>query len=781
MEADSLCESDVVVGASPDCPLAGLYRVLEIRQRSNSATLIPIPQQPRKSPDSKQKNYYAKGFIIVQLSQLKQWLETRQIQRTELNLPPHWHMSDAELRAMLNRGPDRQAIPPALTRRDATWKLIEPLVPAPIGAGTPQHNLACLDALVKQRAREAKASAGKVYDALHRFYAYGCILNALLPQAIGRCGNPGKARFAKNGIKLGRKNTAYKAGKIASPGLPLTERDVENIQDFYRLIRRGRSTKEAFVLMGAAFYSTGHSMRHGELKPDLLPHHQRPTFEQFLYRGPRGPDARSIARQLMGEGEWLKNHRPLRGTSRDGVIAAGQTGSLDASPIDVHLVSCFNPLQSIGVGRALFVRDIYSGLFLGWTVSERNPTVEDAKLAILRAAEPKEQLLQKYRLDFPADDFPSLLFAKYQSDNGELRCKDGITVISDNLESKVEFIRSHRPELNSPSETGHQIRHKTLDHQLPGTTFGRQTQRGEEAPVVNSVLSKFAYMQVLIDWIHWFNAEEKIDLRDIPVEMQRDFAREGKPMKRTRLELFRWAKSNNYITGQAINLSYLRAHLLPKFQATIKRDGIWLHRPGDGANIELLKGAKFNDSYLAESGLMREAISRKSMHIEVRADPDDLAAIYIIDRHGVHRIPNVKDDEVLLMEGSVADLCSMNDAQTLANSESVQEVEQALCDKAAFRSSTISAEKAKKDAAIGRHGKPTIKKAKSGIRDAQDSERSARFDDALRALNVDSQKPSVTASVVHAATGKRAATGPKPTLSLLEQHRIKLLTDHEDE
>jgi hypothetical protein len=94
MEADSLCESDVVVGTAPDCPLTGLYRVLEIRQRGNSATLIPIPQQPKKSPDGKQKNYYAKGFILVQLSKLKQWLETRQIQRTEVNLPPHWHMSD---------------------------------------------------------------------------------------------------------------------------------------------------------------------------------------------------------------------------------------------------------------------------------------------------------------------------------------------------------------------------------------------------------------------------------------------------------------------------------------------------------------------------------------------------------------------------------------------------------------------------------------------------------------------------------------------------------------
>ena len=67
-------------------------------------------------------------------------------------------------------------------------------------------------------------------------------------------------------------------------------------------------------------------------------------------------------------------------------------------------------------------------------------------------------MLKKYRLDLPPEDFPSLLFAKFQSDNGELRCQDGITVIAGPMESTIEFIPSHRADLNSPSETGHQIR-----------------------------------------------------------------------------------------------------------------------------------------------------------------------------------------------------------------------------------------------------------------------------------------------------------------------------------
>jgi hypothetical protein len=287
-------------------------------------------------------------------------------------------------------------------------------------------------------------------------------------------------------------------------------------------------------------------------------------------------------------------------------------------------------------------------------------------------------------------------------------------------------------------------------------------------------------MQMLIDWVHWFNTKDKLDLREIPVEMQRDFAREGRELKRTRLELFKWSRLNGYVTGRDINLDYLRAHLLPKFQATLTREGIWLHRPTKGNSIELLKGAKFNDAYLGESGLLREAASRKSLHIEVRADPDDLTAIYLIDRQGIHRIPNVKDDQILLQEGSIADLCSLNDAQTLAHSISKHEVEQDICDKASFRYATVDTEKAKKDAAIATHGKPSKKRAKAGIRDAQDIERQAQFDAALEALH--GAKPhspphKPTPTVVQTA----AATRQKQSLSLLEQCRIKLLDDSEEE
>src|ERR1017187_800862 len=110
--------------------------------------------------------------------------------------------------------------------------------------------------------------------------------------------------------------------------------------------------------MSSAFYSSGYSLKHGKYVVNLLEAHFRPTIREFRYHGPNAKDEASAARRLMGEAEWLKNCRELNGSARTGVFAFGQVGSIDASPIDVNEVACFNPLLPIGVGRAVVVADV---------------------------------------------------------------------------------------------------------------------------------------------------------------------------------------------------------------------------------------------------------------------------------------------------------------------------------------------------------------------------------------------------------------------------------------
>lgn len=746
MTDEIIVVGDVIMGVAEDNPLAGIHRVLELIPRLDRATLIPIPAV-RKLPGRKQANYYAKGFFSFRLSLLQSLLDTKVIKKTVLQLPGHWHLSDADLRKLSPPKEDPK-IPledrhrsPLEVRRNFKMKLIDPIIETTQNRERRPPDLTCLDAMVRDRAREVGVSPGQVFDALHRYYAFGCIRNALLPNFTGQSGAPGVPRRAKNNVKLGRKNAAVKAGHPELAGLLLTDTDIQNIQDgFSMFVRGGTTVPQAFLAMSATFYSTGYTLKHGHLVPDLLDAHLRPTPIEFAYHGPRGGNGTGAARRLMGEGEWARNYRPLFGSVRDGIPTIGQVGSLDASPVDVNFVSCSDPLQPIGVGRGLFVRDAWSGLYLGWHVSSGGLGTDDAKLAILRAATDKSSILKRYNLDLPPEDFPSLFFTKYLSDNGELRSCDGISSIGVELKSRIEFVASGRADRNSPSESGHHSRHRLFDHHLPGTNKGRQAKRGEPLPITNALLNRFGYTRLLLLWIHWANTKQELPLHMIPTEMQREFAAESKPVDRTRIGIFRWAKDNGYVSGKPVDPTYLRAHLLPKFKASVSRTGLILHRPNTGNAVELLHGARFNHEYLALAGIIRECIARGTKHIEVRADPDDLTHVLLLDKHGVHVIPNIKDDFIMVHEGGIADLCAINDSEKVHGVIGASGRDQDGVDQQAFRQEATADAKAHLklvQKSSSKEAQPDRKR--SGVRKAQAAEKRALLDDEIRRASEQTQ------------------------------------------
>lgn len=741
MQGPSIAPGDVVVGNGTDAPMTGLHRVLEVIARLDRVTLIPIPS-PRNETGAKQTNYYARGFYSKRLSELLLWLETNAIQKTTLTLPSLWLRSDEDLRK-LSPPKDSPKIPPAdrhlsplEIRRNFKLMLIQPLINIAnqtASAATRPPDLTCLDGLVRERAREAGVSITLVFDALHRYYAFGCIINALLPNNAGRSGAPGKARRAKNGIKLGRKNAAVKAGNLELEGLALTEEDVENIQDGYRaFVLPGTKMREAYYAMCATYYSRGYVKKHGYWTAELMEAHRRPTEGEFAYHGPAGKDEHAAARRMMGEGHWAKNFRPLAGTARDGITTIGQVGSLDASPIDVNQVACGNPLQPIGVGRGLFVRDAWLGLYMGWHVGIDSLGTEDAKLAILRAATDKAAMLARYNLDLPSDDFPSLFFSRYIADNGELRSKDGMTSIVDALSSRIEFVQSGRADRNSSSESGHHSRHAHFDHHLTGTTKGRQAKRGEPLAITKALLTRYAYMRLLLLWIHWANTKQELPLHMIPTEMRREFSAQGKMPNRSRIEVYRWALANGYVSGKPIDPTFVRAHLLPKFKASIQRGGLILHRPKTGNAVELLHGAKFSSPYLAHAGII-QAATRGKNHIEVSADPDDLSQVYLIDQKGIHAIPNIRDDILFIHEGGIPDLCALNDAQKLDQVVAATRRDQDGADQQSFRKEEEADAKELQIAAreaLGGQRAPSKKRA--GVREAQAAERRSELNNEVR-------------------------------------------------
>lgn len=539
-------------------------------------------------------------------------------------------------------------------------------------------------------------------------------------------GGKGQDRFGKNGVRLGAPNQAAKEGNTLLAGKICDKQDRQNMRDAYLMfVRPGVQKQDAFYAFSSTFYSDGYKNENGHKLPLLLPAHQRPTEREFFDHGPDNPDRESTLRRMLGDGEWAKDIRPLIGSARDGVFSIGQVGSLDASPIDVNLVSCFDNTRPIGVPRGLFVREANLGLWCGAHNVIGGPGTADALLTILRAALSKEKVLRRLGLnDIPPDDFVDHLFTRLLSDNGELRAILGIETCAKKVRTTIEFVESGRADRNSPSESGHHARHAGLDHKLPGTTLGRQPKRGEPMPISRALLSLYGYERLMWQWMHWSNAKQLVP-HLVPTEMKRALA--GKSYLPTRIQIYRWAEKEGYVTHRQIDPLHLRSNLLPVFKASVLRNGLVLHRPGTSERVELLRDALFNSEYIEQSCLYHNFGPKELRHVDVRVDPDDLSEILLVDSRGIHVLPNVTRDVIVVREFYVPDLVASNDSRRRANIEVRSEVDQAGSDLRLARAAEVDDAQSKRKRTQADGSKTSTHISRDGVRKNQQKERDAQL------------------------------------------------------
>lgn len=125
-------------------------------------------------------------------------------------------------------------------------------------------------------------------------------------------------------------------------------------------------------------------------------------------------------------------------------------------------------------------------------------------------------------------------------------------------------------------------------------------------------------------------------------------AMQGQKFDPTRIVIYRWAKKMGYVAAKPVDPLMLSTHLLPSYTASVRRNGLFLHRPGTGDAVELLKDAHFNERYLEAAGLYQSFGRYDKPHVTVKVDPDDLSEILLVDANGTHVIPNVSKDIILI-------------------------------------------------------------------------------------------------------------------------------------
>jgi hypothetical protein len=420
----------------------------------------------------------------------------------------------------------------------------------------------------------------------------------------------------------------------------------------------------------------------------------RPTRRQFAYWGRLGNQAETAFKLHLAASVWNQTYRAKLGNTFDGIYGVGHIGIMDATPIDVTLVSIVNALQAIGTCSRLVLHEGLSDVICGVYCGLEAPSAQTAKLTILNGAMDKVDFCRRFGVTVTTDQFPAIHFRKYRVDNGEARAADVISAVTA-VDSLIEFVESFRAERKGMGETGHRSIHRVLDHRIDGTNHGRQRKRGEDAPAVAACWTWFDYMRQLIKAIMHFNCvlDATAIMRRHPfrTEMARD------NVATNRAAIYKWCVDNNRIASPPSDLQLLRAHLLPLMPAVVRQNGVFLLRPDRGGKREIVYGARFSGKHMIDLGW--HSGTEPTRTIDVRCDVNDLSRVWYADEHGLHPLDNLSTDALVTREGTLWDYLAIQDGERTRNDLQRSEIEQSLSDFVADREETNTARRREKKAA----------------------------------------------------------------------------------
>jgi putative transposase len=608
---------------------------------------------------------YCKAPLIASLSELAILKKNCQLVLVELPQSPLWNESDENIGQKYTNKKGRCRL---LETRDMRWGWIEGLVKHYSHADVFEGNL--ISGWVTQKAKETGKSRAKIYNAVFSYYAGGCVKNSLFYN-WPRSGAKGEAREQKR--KLGRTDAAALADPDLAKGYHLSEVDKAQIRFAWKTFLPGKSVWRAFIEMAGVFYREEElTVVKGEYVPILFPARERPTLKQFKYWGPRGDPSQSAWRLKLAAKEWWNNYKGKSGSAKDGIVAVGQLAFCDTGTNDAHLISIVSRLKPVGTLNRLLIHEARSEFVAGWHCGFEAPSARTFLMAVAHAASSKVEHFARFGIKITDDMAPALCMKVYLGDNGEYRNELSLKAL-DQFGSTVELAAVGAAASKGPVEGLHHVFHARLDHNLEGTTKGRQRKRGEQNPVLKACQNYFEYMREFLEEVLYYNHEEPVP-HLLTAEMRRE------KVKPTRFEVLRWLIKKGYVSDFTPDVSVLRSHLLPALPAVLDDSGIYLLREDSGDKNERVRGLRYMADYLVSKGLLAYAAKNGATRVTVRGNPEEPSKMWLVTDTGLIELECVTDDPVLVQQGTVQDCLAIQDDDNIRRIRSRDEIEQKRSD-----------------------------------------------------------------------------------------------------
>jgi hypothetical protein len=453
------------------------------------------------------------------------------------------------------------------------------------------------------RGRLAKRLAGLrvcskpfFYNTMRLYWQRGQTKEAVTTN-MWRCGAPGEPRVpAEGGAKPGRPRSIQPGVGVAA-----TEEHRRNMRLAWastRVGKDGRYLKQAWHWMLISRYH-----EHVKVVPKNANGHQVevqnydrvPTFEQFEYhwKQEHAFDVRQLKR--LQQRRFDLAFKPLLSGTLPEVRGPGTRYYIDATVLDVYVVSRFNPRRIVCRPTLYVVVDQFSRMIVGIYVGLEPPCWAGAMLALWNCSVDKVKFCGEYGIEITADMWPTGYMPLHlMGDKGELKSEEADR-LSVGFALDVENARGYSGEAKGVVERVFRTLHAIFGPYVPGYIDKELAGRDQEPAVLRSAMTIEAITRTVINAVLIANLRVVRQYDGWP-----EVIADGVPF--VPVSLWKWGVENLRSDVRKFSELHLKKYLWPQSQMTVTRRGLQLYR-----------GLYYMGDALRQQSWFAQALNRKEV------------------------------------------------------------------------------------------------------------------------------------------------------------------------
>lgn len=497
------------------------------------------------------------------------------------------------------------------------WQLLQRALSSPFDVLNPRGRAE----LARQLEREGITTRPTLYQVLRLYWAGGPRKQSLLPN-YQNCGAPGIARIpATESQKTGRPRTV-----APGRGIAMTAEHRRKMAIALATSKAGkeaRSLQEAYHHLLITQYP-----EHVRLEPNRPPQIKNfdavPTFEQFRYFWTRQYDFETRLKKRLRPRRFEALTKILASGTLKDVRGPGTRYEIDATIVDVYVVSRYNPNHIIGRPTLYLVVDQFSRLIVGYYLGLEPPCWVGAMLALWSCNLDKVELCRHYGINITAEQWPTGFMPLHLlCDRGE-----GMSHMAEALSVGFGIDVENTPPYCGAAKsvverTFGAIQVTSFGPYIPGYVDKVFYERGDKPPQLNAVLNLDDLTRVLLAAIIKHNHHVIREYPGTPGQII-----EG--VEFTPVALWHWGVRHLRFEGRRFADDHLARYLWPEQKVFMRKRG-----------LHYCRGLWYYGAKLSEQHWFLRALT-EGRELSARIHPQRLGEVLIVsddERRTMLRLP----------------------------------------------------------------------------------------------------------------------------------------------